>query len=115
MPRCFTASSTLAVTRSWPYSGVCTPTTTSPLPEYFSCHALTCGTTWMQLMQSNVQNSTSTGLPRSDCIVSGLLLIQWSMPWNSGAGDASLAADWLDERLAAWLSATQAEETRQAE
>ena len=46
----------------------------------------------MQLMQSKVQKSTSTTLPRSCCWVSGALLCHWLMPLNSGAAAGAVAA-----------------------
>src|SRR6202035_44827 len=87
--RC-TADAMLARTFSKSDSGECTPTITRPRCAYalFSC--CKCGMVRTQFTQENVQKSTRTTWPFSAASVSGGLLIQPSMPVNSGAAVRSL-------------------------
>ncbi|MCY1367964.1 hypothetical protein D9M69_549200 [compost metagenome] len=84
MPYSFTLALTLSMMRSKPYSGVCTPITTSPSFSYFFAHSFTYGRVCLQLMQSKVQKSTSTTLPFRASLLSAGELSHSTAPDSEG-------------------------------
>src|ERR1700694_4045796 len=90
--RC-TADAMLAWIFSKSNSGECTPTITRPRGAYALFNCCRCGMVRTQFTQENVQKSNRTTCPLSAANVSGALLIQASIPVNSGAAMRSLTGN----------------------
>src|SRR4051812_40671933 len=88
-----TALFTLARSFSNPNSGEWTPITTRPASLYFAAQALMYGSSRRLFIHEYVQKFTSTTLPRTDLLVSGVELIQSTAPWKSGRRPASPVAE----------------------